>query len=143
MIQSCKQKSEIIILFELLSCFCLSKIIKLFSFNFGSNLLSSPHTSLCIKGINQEVMTAYTSNSESTSTGLQFKAAYVTLMLHQGAPGNLFFEGANVSEFLDRFENMYDEYRMSTSEKICNLPWYCKMFTARHIRSVIGFSELD
>lgn len=88
-------------------------------------------------------MTAYTSNSESTSTGLQFKAAYVTLMLHQGAPGNLFFEGANVSEFLDRFENMYDEYRMSTSEKICNLPWYCKMFTARHIRSVIGFSELD
>ncbi len=32
---------------------------------------------------------------------------------------------------------------MSASEKIRRLPWYCEMFTVWHVRSVIGFSELD
>ncbi len=32
---------------------------------------------------------------------------------------------------------------MSTSEKICRLLWYCKIFTAWYVRSVIVFSELD
>ena len=108
-----------------------------------SNLLSYPHPSTCIQGINQEVMAANTPNSESTSTGPQFQALYVTPMQYQGAPGSPFFEGANVSEFLDRFENICDDYRMSTSEKIRRLPWYCEMVTARHVRSLIEFSELD
>ncbi len=32
---------------------------------------------------------------------------------------------------------------MLTSEKIRRLFWYCKMFTARHVRLVIKFSELN
>ena len=32
---------------------------------------------------------------------------------------------------------------MSTLEKICRLPWYCEMFTARHVKSVISFSGSD
>ena len=79
-------------------------------------------------------MAANTPNSESTSTGPQFQAPYVTPMPYPGAPGSLFFEGANISEFLERFENMCDDYRMSTSEKIRRLPWYCRMFTAQHVR---------
>ncbi len=64
-------------------------------------------------------------------------------MLYSEAPGSLFFEGGNVSEFLDRFENICDDYRMFTSEKIRRLPWYCEMFTTRPVRSLIGFSEQD
>ena len=64
-------------------------------------------------------------------------------MPYPGAPGSPFFEGANISKFLERFENMCDDYRIAASEKIRRLPWYCEMFTARHIRFVIGFSGLD
>ena len=88
-------------------------------------------------------MAANTPNTESTSTGPQFHAPYVTPMPYPGAPGSPFFEGGNISEFLERFENMCDDYQMSTSEKIRRLPWYCEIFTARHVRSVIGFSGLD
>ncbi len=104
---------------------------------------SSSFTSTSIQGINPEVMAVNTPNSKSTSTGPQFQAPYVTLILYSGAPGSWFFEGANISEFLEKFENMCDDYRMSTSEKICPLPWYCEMFTAWHVRSIIGFSGLD
>ena len=86
-------------------------------------------------------MAANTLNSESTPTGPQFQAPYVTTILYPGAPGSLFFDGANINEFLERFENMCDDYPMSISEKICRLTWYCGMFTARHVRSVIGFSK--
>ncbi len=88
-------------------------------------------------------MAANTPNSERISTGPQFQALYVTPMLYLGAPGSLFFEGANISEFLERFENVFDDYQMSTSEKICCLPWYSRMFTSRHVRSVVGFLGLD
>ena len=52
------------------------------------------------------------------------------------ASGTPFFEGINVSEVLERFENMCDNYRMFNSEKIRRLPWYCEMFTARQVKSV-------
>ena len=32
---------------------------------------------------------------------------------------------------------------MSTPEKIRHLPWYCEMFTARHVKSVIRFLGSD
>lgn len=88
-------------------------------------------------------MAANTPNTESTPIGPLSPSLYVTPMPYPGSPGSPFFEGANVSEFLERFEDMCDDYRMSTSEKIRRLPWYCEIFTARHIKSVIGFSGLD
>ena len=108
-----------------------------------SDLPSSSFTSTSIQSINPEVMTANTPNSESTSTGVQFQTPYVTPIPYPGAPGSPFFEGANISEFLERFENICDYYQMSTSEKICRLHWYFGMFTAQHVRSVIGFLGLD
>ena len=88
-------------------------------------------------------MAANTPISGSTSTGPQFQALYVTLMPYPGASNSPFFEGANVSKFLERFENMCNDYQMAASKKIRCLPWYCEMFTACHIRSVIGFLGLD
>ena len=88
-------------------------------------------------------MAANTSNSKNTPTCLQFQALYITSMPYPGAFGSPFFEGANISEFLDGFENICNDYQMSTSEKIRCLLWYCKVFTAWNVRSILGFSKLD
>lgn len=64
-------------------------------------------------------------------------------MPYPGAAGSPFFEGTNVSQFIDRFENMWDDYQMSNAEKIRLSLWYCEIYVARHVGSVIGFSELD
>lgn len=38
---------------------------------------------------------------------------------------------------------MCEDYRISLAEKIRRSPLYCEMFTARHVKSVIGFSGSD
>lgn len=48
--------------------------------------------------------------SGNTSTGPQLQAPYITLMPYLNALNSLFFEGANVRNFLERFENIYDDY---------------------------------
>lgn len=48
--------------------------------------------------------------SGNTSTSPQFQASYVTLMPYLNALNSLFFKGANVSNFLEKFENIYDDY---------------------------------
>lgn len=109
---------------------------------FTSDLPSSSFTSILIQGIIPEAMAANTSISESIFTDPQFQAPYVMPMPNPKVPGSPFFEGDNISYFLKKFENMCEDYQMSTSEKIRCLPWYCEMFIARHVRSV-GFSRLD
>ena len=42
-------------------------------------------------------------------------------MPYPGVPGTLFFEKANVSKFLERFENMCNNYQMAAFEKIRRL----------------------
>ena len=93
------------------------------------NLPLSSHLFTCIQDINQEVIVANTPNTKSTFTGPLFQILYITPMPYPGAPGSPFFKEANVSKFLERFENMCNDYRMSTSEKIRRLPWYYEMFT--------------
>ena len=108
-----------------------------------SDFSSFSHPSVSTREVNQEIMATNTPSTEGTPIGPPSQVPYITPMPYPGAPDSPFFEGGNVSEFLDRFENMCDDYRMCTSEKIRRLPWYCEMFTARHVRSVISFSELD
>ncbi len=88
-------------------------------------------------------MATHSPITEGTPIGPPFQATHISPMLYPGASCSLFCDGGNVSKFLDRFENMCNNYWMSTLEKIRRLPWYCEMFTARHFRSVIGFSKLD
>ena len=85
-------------------------------------------------------MAANTPILKSISTGSQFQAFYMTLMIYSGAPSCPFYERTNISKFLKLFENMCDTYQMDASEKIRHLFWYCKMFTTYYIRFVIGFS---
>ena len=58
-------------------------------------------------------MAANTPNTGSTPILPQFQTSYCALMLYPGALGSPFFERANVSKFLEMFENMCDDYQMS------------------------------
>lgn len=64
-------------------------------------------------------------------------------MPYLGVPDILFFEEAIISKFLKKFENIFDNYQMSISEKIRGLSRYYKIFIAWHIRAIIKFSGLD
>lgn len=66
-------------------------------------------------------MAAITLSTESTPTQPPFQAPYIMPMPYLGVPGSPFFDGANISEFLERFENMCDDYRILISEKIRRL----------------------
>lgn len=59
---------------------------------------------------------------EGTSIGPQLQVFYITPISYFGALGSLFFEEANTSKFLKKFENICNDYQMSTSEKIYCLP---------------------
>lgn len=88
-------------------------------------------------------MTTKTPNTKNIPTVPQFQALYIMPMLYPGAPGCLFFEGTNITEFLERYKNICEDYQISLVEKIRRLPLYCKIFTARHVKSVIAFSGSD
>ena len=89
-----------------------------------------------------KIIIANTPISENTSTRPLFQAFYIIFMPYLGIPGGSFFEGANISKFLERFENMCNDYQIAAFEKIYCLSWYYEMFTTCHVRFVIGFSEL-
>lgn len=48
--------------------------------------------------------------SKSIYTGPQFQAPYILPILYLGVFGIIFFERVNISKFLERFENMYNDY---------------------------------
>lgn len=94
-----------------------------------SNLFLFSFTSTSIKGITPKVMIANILTSENISTGPQIYIFYILSILYLGAPNNPFFKKANISKLLEKFENMCNNYQMSTFEKIRYLLWYCKIFT--------------
>lgn len=64
-------------------------------------------------------------------------------MLYPNISDSPFFKDVNVGKFLKKFENIYNNYQIAVSEKICRLFWYCKMFITCYVRFVISFLELN
>ena len=80
-------------------------------------------------------------SAANPASSLLFQLSYPPIVMpYQGSPGTLFFEGANISDFLDRYSRMCSDYRISEKEKIRRLPWYCEMFTGKYIETLIGTS---
>ena len=62
---------------------------------------------------------------------------YIMAMPYPGTPGTPFFEGSNITDFLNRYELMCTDFRVEEKERIRRLPLYCEMFIGKYIESVI------
>ena len=85
------------------------------------------------------------SSTESTTTPLSTSSnnsqAAMSTMLYMPMPppgtlGSPMFEGANVSEFLERYEDLCSDYRVSEGDKLARLPRYCIQPVAETIKSL-------
>lgn len=76
--------------------------------------------------LNQSVMETNPPDTGNVPTPPQFQASYIMPMPYPGAPGSPFFERANVTEFLERYENMCEDYRISLVEKSAAYPCIAK-----------------
>ena len=53
------------------------------------------------------------------------------------------FEGANVTEFLERYEDLCSDYHVSTSDRLARLPRYCIQPIAKTIKSLKEWVDKD
>ena len=53
-----------------------------------------------------------------------------------GTPSSLKFEGANVTEFLERYKDLCFNYYVSASNKFVRLPWYYIQLITKTIKSL-------
>ena len=64
--------------------------------------------------------------------------AYLPIVIpYSVGPGAPFFDGQNITDFLDRCSQLCEDYHLSESEKIYRLPWYCKYFTGNYVKILI------
>ena len=62
--------------------------------------------------------------------------SFCMLMLLPGVVGILLFEGANATEFLDRFDDLCREYVVVEEDKLAKLPRYCLRNVGDTIKSL-------
>ena len=62
------------------------------------------------------------------------------VMPYPGSPGAPFFEGTNITDFLDSYSRMCTDYQVDEQEKIKRLSWYCELFTGKYIETLISSS---
>jgi hypothetical protein len=84
-----------------------------------------------------------TSTPESLTSSLNplqqttaMPAMFFMPMPPPGTPGSPMFEGANVTEFLERYEDLYSNYHVSAKDRLTRLPWYCIQPIAETIKSL-------
>jgi len=61
---------------------------------------------------------------------------FYMLMPPPGTPGSPMFEGANVTEFLERYEDLCSDYRVTDEDRLTRLPRYCIQPIAETIKSL-------
>ena len=66
-------------------------------------------------------------NDSSLSVAMGPGNQFIMVMPFPGTPGTPFFDGRNVTEFLDRFSDLCTDYKLSDAEKMRRLPRYCDM----------------
>ena len=60
-----------------------------------------------------------------------------------GTVGAPYFTGQNVTDFLERFDNMCEEYGVKKLDKIRKLPWYCEKSIGEYIRMLSEYEAKD
>ncbi len=62
------------------------------------------------------------------------------VMPYPGSLGAPFFEGFNITDFLESYSRMCTDYQVDEQEKIKRLSWYCELFTGKYIETLISSS---
>jgi hypothetical protein len=75
-------------------------------------------------------------------------ATIMPTMLYMPMPpprtlGSPMFEGANVTEFLERYEDLYSNYHVSDKDRLAQLPQYCLQPIAKTIKSLKEWVDKD
>ncbi len=61
---------------------------------------------------------------------------YLAVMPVPGTPGAPFFEGANVTEFLERYGDQCEDAALKDSDKVKRLPRYCSLSIGQYIKTL-------
>src|SRR4051794_13489366 len=68
---------------------------------------------------------------------------YRTPMLLPGMPGAPLFDGNDITDFLERFDDMCMEYKIGVEQKVRKLPRYCEVVIGRYIKTIPAYSSGD
>ena len=64
--------------------------------------------------------------------------AYIPIVMpYPGTLGAPLFNGQKITHFLDLYDQLCSDYRLSEFEKIYRLPWYCEFFIGKYVRLLI------
>ena len=66
---------------------------------------------------------------------------YMVPMPAPGSPGALHFDGHNITEFLERFEELCDEYGVAVEERWVKLPRYCERPIAEFMKTSTSYVD--
>jgi hypothetical protein len=69
-----------------------------------------------------------------------FKIYFIFIVGSVGAP---FFGGKNITEFLDRFEDLCVNYRVITSQKVARIIRYYLLSIRYYLRIILVFLDSD
>ena len=65
--------------------------------------------------------------------------SYLPIVIpYPGAPGAPFFDGQNITDFLDQYSQLCSDYGLSELEKTHRLPWYCELFVGKYVKILIS-----
>jgi hypothetical protein len=66
---------------------------------------------------------------------------YSSLMVPLGTLGCPYFEGSNITEFLERYEDLCEDARLGDAQKLCCIPQYCTLPVEQYIKSLALYSD--
>ena len=55
----------------------------------------------------------------------------------------LYFEEVNISEFIERFEDMCDDYQVRDKNKIKRVPRYCTQVIGQFVKKIKEYQDED
>ncbi len=60
-----------------------------------------------------------------------------------GTPDIFYFEKTNISEFIERFEDIYNNYQIRDENKIKRVPRYCTQVIDQFIKEIKKYQNED
>lgn len=71
------------------------------------------------------------------------KPTFVTTMPYPGTMAAPYFDGSSITEFLETYEDMCNDYQVCDKEKLRQMPRYCESLTESYIKTLAEFVEDD